>query len=222
MAVTFVGDDAAVLVDRGDSCRPTELYGIPAQRKRQPGSLPSRRLLRHGLTGIGLCHADQYLSVVDSAVPASEPEVAETTMDIGTALDYLSLTLHAAPDWKHPTQLLQLSLLEDAMWVSRQPSSKADFNQQLSSLCTILCQLKTVAGADEQYQARGWNPQSTGSLNNLELWLTAVVPDDEGSWRPALNDLLKLRQEQQHRAMRPATAAATVRSRFGLPDPITD
>ena len=164
---------------------------------------------------------EDYLEIIDYTSRSPEPEVPTTTMDLGTAMDYLSLALRTHPRWTSDP-LLKLSLISDAMTLAGTPASRADFKEKLSALTNLLKQMNTVRADESEYKHRNWTP---GSLNNLELWLTRHANTLDATWPAAIEDLrmiVKLRIDSQHSSPDTAKGADKARLHLGLQSPITD
>lgn len=149
---------------------------------------------------------------------------APSPIALPTALDYLGLVLDQDKRWKVEAPTLRLSSLADATLLSQSPKTQADFDQRVSAFTNILGRLSTPRATPEAYETRAWDPATSGSLNNLEIWLADVAGVGEEVTEPmaTLRAVGTIRQAAQHANTKTFKRRDTEFSRFGLVWPIVD
>lgn len=145
-------------------------------------------------------------------------------IQLPAAVDYLGLVLDSDDRWTVPKPALQLASVADATALGQSPSTQAEFDRNVSVLWNILGHLQSPRAADHAYERRGWAPHTSGSLNNLDIWLADVLKiDAEVSESLAtIRGLGRIRQGAQHGSGATHKKRDEALARFGLSWPLTD
>lgn len=119
---------------------------------------------------------EDYVAVAEAlAVSRSYYRAAPSPIQLPTALDYLGLVLDGDDRWEVEKPTVRLDSVADAAALGQTPGTQAEFDRQVSVLWNILGHLKSPSAPAEAYGRRGWKPESSGSINNLEIWLGDVL-----------------------------------------------
>lgn len=145
-------------------------------------------------------------------------------IQLSAALDYLGLVLDSDSRWTADKPTLQLASAADATALGQFPSTQAEFDRNVSVLWNILGKLRTPPGADDAYERRGWTKETSGSINNLDIWLADVlmIGPDVSESLGIVRGLGRIRQGAQHGSGATHKKRDEALARFGLSWPVTD
>ncbi|TIH28778.1 hypothetical protein D4765_18240 [Subtercola vilae] len=170
---------------------------------------------------LGVNTAEQYLARAwHYQLPAQEPVLA-SPMTLIQTIDYFGYVLEASALWRSSGggSVVRVRSLKSAASLSQSASTVEEFDNRISSLCTIIDHFALPDVPPEILKKRFSGQQ--GSLNSLTYFLERMVVDEpySSSVKEALGklrDVRHLRTAAQHDSERPRRQAAEARSRFGL------
>jgi hypothetical protein len=168
---------------------------------------------------------EDYVSV--AAVLADEHHASRPSpspIQLTAALDYLGLVLDGDDRWTAAPPALRLTSAADAAAIGYLPSTQAEFDRNISVLWNIIGHLQTPRAPDDAYDRRGWDVHTSGSVNNLEIWLADVLEigaEVHGSLA-LIRGLGQIRQGSQHGSRGTRRKREEALAGFGLGWPLTD
>lgn len=145
---------------------------------------------------------EDYVAVAEHL--AELPEEGDVTgpspITLPAALDYLGLVLDRDTRWEIEGATLRLASVADTALDAQPPQTHAEFDQRISVTWNLLNQLRTPTAAPNAYERRDWDAKTSGSLNNLDIWLADSVEVAAETAGPLqiLRALGRIRQSAHH------------------------
>lgn len=211
---------------------PVELLGQTLMREFVPLAMSTTQYNYSVEYGTGRLAALRHVRTIEDYVDVAQSladsrslqRAAPSPIQLPTALDYLGLVLDGDDRWTVERPTVRLDSIADAAAMGQAPGTQAEFDRQVSVLWNILLHLKSPSAPAESYERRGWNPESSGSINNLAIWLGDVLEIATDVQEPlaTIRALGRIRQGAQHGSAATSRRRDDALARFGLSWPLTD